>query len=77
MKEGLRVAGEDNSADAGGSGVNGMTGQDEIMQGLYARHQTELFIPEPVKDVSSVLYLDSRAPNVVCRVSFQRITLEI
>ncbi|THU97115.1 Rad4-domain-containing protein [Dendrothele bispora CBS 962.96] len=50
LREGLRVAGEENDDGASGSGANNGPKSDEVMQGLYARHQTELFVPEPVKD---------------------------
>lgn len=41
--------------DAGG--VAGGAG-GEVMQGLYARHQTELYVPDPVVDVSERSLLD-------------------
>lgn len=30
-------------------------GQEPLMQGLYAKDQTELYIPPPIKDVSAIL----------------------
>lgn len=38
--------------EAGTSGEGGSAG--EVMQGLYARSQTELYVPDPVIDVSTV-----------------------
>ncbi|KAF5344898.1 hypothetical protein D9758_011558 [Tetrapyrgos nigripes] len=52
LKEGLRVAGESGSGggDAGAGAAGASKQQAEVMQGLYARHQTELFVPPPVID---------------------------
>jgi hypothetical protein len=61
MREGLRVAGEQAEEEAP---VNGDAGESttkqigkelekEVMQGLYALSQTELYVPDPVIDVSS------------------------
>lgn len=34
-------------------GVDGGVGQEQgVMQGMYAEHQTELYVPDPVVDVS-------------------------
>jgi xeroderma pigmentosum group C-complementing protein len=35
-----------------GSGGGEAAGASEVMQGLYARSQTEKFVPDPVIDVS-------------------------
>ncbi|KAJ7160117.1 hypothetical protein C8R46DRAFT_363273 [Mycena filopes] len=55
MREGLRVAGEHNDAeDAAGSSnattSKGQQNQGEVMQGMYALSQTELYIPDPIVD---------------------------
>lgn len=42
-------AGTSGNADTGG----------EIMQGLYARNQTELYVPDPVVDVSKASDISS------------------
>lgn len=35
-------------------------GEEEVLQGLYAESQTELYVPEPIVDVRSVLYQCAR-----------------
>ena len=44
---GLQIAGE--------NGGEGFAAEDGVMQGLYAKHQTELYIPDPIVDVSIVV----------------------
>ncbi|KAJ7464776.1 hypothetical protein B0H11DRAFT_2051338 [Mycena galericulata] len=60
LREGLRIAGERAEAEAAanGHGVDGAPGEssakqfevEEVMQGLYALSQTELYVPDPVVD---------------------------
>lgn len=50
MKDGLKEAGEDTRVMASGDMSGG-----EVMQGLYARSQTEPYTPEPIIDVSTDL----------------------
>lgn len=45
LKDELRDAGEPGS-------LNGNAPGGELMQGLYSRKQTELYVPDPVVDVS-------------------------
>jgi len=53
LKDELKVAGQDEAENGEGSAA--ATG--EIMQGLYAYSQTELYIPAPVIDVSFLVIL--------------------
>jgi hypothetical protein len=72
------------------SGDNGEGNEGGLMQGLYAKNQTELYIPPPVVDVSFsflqpvILFCTGRrsprfyrTTNRIFRVSFPRMTLEI
>jgi xeroderma pigmentosum group C-complementing protein len=47
LKDGLREAGE-------GSGPT--PAESEVMQGLYARSQTEPYVPDPVVDVRDLTF---------------------
>ncbi|KAJ6582797.1 hypothetical protein B0H10DRAFT_1890357 [Mycena sp. CBHHK59/15] len=62
LREGLRVAGEHAEPEAEANGGGGEQGEgsaerrakewgNEVMQGLYAFSQTELYVPDPVVDV--------------------------
>lgn len=72
MKDGLKEAGE-------------QIGASEAMQGLYARHQTEMYKPDPVVNVSilkppSVSWLAIQSPSSFffsLRVRYRRTTLGI
>lgn len=78
LKDDLKVAGRDSPSEEGppSSVVAG-----EVMQGLYAFSQTEIFIPDPVIDVSTCLcaflnwgFAESAYEN---RALFRRIILVI
>jgi hypothetical protein len=57
--------------DAGGSGEGD---EREMMQGLYARNQTEPYVPEPVVDVSGMFFFLS--PFSMCiRLKFTMLIL--
>ena len=45
-------AGGEGDAGAGARGGEGLGSEEGVMQGLYGRHQTELYVPPPVVDVS-------------------------
>ena len=47
---GLQVAGENGEED--------FATEDGVMQGLYAEHQTELYRPDPVVDVSEFVPME-------------------
>lgn len=48
----IALAGQKNKEVANDDGVG--AGDDQtVMQGMYAEHQTELYIPDPVVNVSS------------------------
>lgn len=67
MKDGLREAGEE-MPGAGSS-------KDTVMQGLYARSQTEVYQPEPVVDVGRQR---SMTNSLTCyRAKFPRTILAI
>ena len=53
--DGLSVAGEDQAV--------GHSNERDVMQGMYAENQTELFKPDPVIDVSPFL-LSTRLPAI-------------
>lgn len=63
MREGLRVAGEHADEEANGDAESflkkdkgkGKQVNEEVMQGLYGLSQTEVYVPEPVVDVSPSL----------------------
>ena len=69
LKDGLRVAGQDapNSHDEGPSSAAA-----EIMQGLYAYSQTEVYVPDPVIDVGSVFLLSYLILTANNREKFRR-----
>jgi hypothetical protein len=69
--EGLRERLKD--VDANSEGLTTQNG--ELMQGLYARHQTEPYVPEPVIDVSFTAILQCDMFISVCRAKFQRMPL--
>lgn len=48
LKDGLREAGESSGTAAA---------EGEVMQGLYARSQTEPYVPDPVVNVSDLPFL--------------------
>ena len=60
-KDELRVAGADSAGD--------------LMQGLYARSQTELFVPPPVVDVSNTQNLNEQSLTHGYRARYRRIIL--
>ena len=35
-------------------------GEEEVLQGLYAESQTELYVPEPIVDVRYLCYINAR-----------------
>lgn len=59
-----------------GSGGGEVSGASEVMQGLYARSQTEKFVPDPVIDVSLRLFhFVSPVRLSLCRALCQKIIL--
>jgi xeroderma pigmentosum group C-complementing protein len=50
LKDDLKVAGKDSPAPSGEGSSSAVAG--DVMQGLYAFSQTEIYIPVPVIDVS-------------------------
>lgn len=54
----LQVAGEN------GEGAEGFASEDGVMQGLYAEHQTELYRPNPVIDVSVMMFVVSSSLTI-------------
>lgn len=69
----LQVAGK-----SGGS-AEGFASEDGVMQGLYAEHQTELYRPNPVIDVSVMMFVVSSSLTIPWRLrgEYQRMTLGI
>ena len=51
LKEGLREAGGEERQNDHDHGTGG-----EVMQGLYARFQTEPYVPDPIVDVSGLFF---------------------
>lgn len=72
LKDELREAGPSMEGDKNG-------GANEIMQGLYALSQTELYVPDPIIDVRIIHSYIAFYSLIfsLTRVKFQRTTLEI
>lgn len=51
-------------------------GDEEVMQGLYALSQTELYKPDPIRDVRAThLNYDISSIAVLCRVKYEKMSL--
>ena len=66
---------QDHLAVAGEKPEAGFSSEKDVMQGLYAENQTELYIPDPVINVCACFSVTNYQPNVYSRVKFPRTIL--
>ncbi len=50
----VEMALADREEHIGGTQGDGFSSEKDIMQGLYAQNQTELYVPDPIVDVSGL-----------------------